>query len=136
MGTCLSVFSGIMQFGFSKRWNLLLGIPDLYFILVCDVTVGVLCTCLNILPTMALFAKITPHQIEGTMFAFLTGTTNLSYQVIAPFEGACINKYLVFPSVTAINLSSYPTLMGYNIMFSAIGLIFVQMIPLLSDIEA
>jgi hypothetical protein len=31
---------------------------------------------------MALFAKITPHRIEGTMFAFLTGTSNLDGGVI------------------------------------------------------
>jgi hypothetical protein len=29
------------------------------------------------LPLMALFAKITPKRIEGTIFAFLTGTWNL-----------------------------------------------------------
>jgi hypothetical protein len=31
---------------------------------------------------MALFAKITPRRIEGTMFAFLTGTSNLDGGVI------------------------------------------------------
>ena len=46
---------------------------------------------MNLLPTLALFAKITPTKIEGTVFAFLTGTTNLANNVLAPLVGVWIN---------------------------------------------
>lgn len=60
---------------------------------------------MNTLPTLALFAKITPPKIEGTVFAFLTGTTNLANNVIAPMIGVWINENFV--GVTADDLSKY-----------------------------
>lgn len=44
------------------------------------------------LPILAFFVKVVPKQIEGTVFAFLTGTINLSNQVIAPMVGVFINS--------------------------------------------
>jgi len=41
---------------------------------------------------MALFGKITPPRIEGTIFAFLTGTMNFTYSFIMPGMGTLINK--------------------------------------------
>jgi hypothetical protein len=40
---------------------------------------------------MALFAKITPKRIEGTTFAFLTGTMNFATTVIGPGMGVWEN---------------------------------------------
>ena len=63
---------------------------------------------MSTLPTLALFAKITPVKIEGTVFAFLTGTTNLAANVISPMIGVWINeKYF---NVTAEDLSQYKNL--------------------------
>jgi len=47
------------------------------------------------LPILALFAKITPAKIEGTIFAFLTGTMNLASTVIQPGMGTLINSKFV-----------------------------------------
>jgi hypothetical protein len=41
---------------------------------------------------MALFAKITPKRVEGTVFAFLTGTSNFDGSVMQPLMGAWINN--------------------------------------------
>lgn len=57
-----------------------------------DVTFSMMSFTLYVLPIMALFAKITPPQIEGTIFAFLTGTKNLSNIFISPALGVFINK--------------------------------------------
>ena len=92
------------------RWNLALGIPDMWCVLFSEMTFGVFVTSLGVLPTMALFAKITPRNIEGTIFALLTGTTNLSYQVIAPLIGSWLNNAFVVPQVTADNLVGFPKL--------------------------
>lgn len=40
---------------------------------------------------MVLFAKITPENIEATLFAFLTGTFNFAFSVLAPISGSTIN---------------------------------------------
>lgn len=47
------------------------------------------------LPIMVLFAKITPEKIEGTCFAFLTGTMNFKNSVVSPLVGSYINDYFV-----------------------------------------
>ena len=57
-----------------------------------DVTFSTLSFTLYVLPIMALFAKITPAKMEGTIFAFLTGTKNFSNIFLSPAIGVLINK--------------------------------------------
>lgn len=66
-----------LNYMFAMRWNLDMGINDYVFIIFSDVVFGAISTSFGTLPILALFAKITPRRIEGTMFAFLTGTSNL-----------------------------------------------------------
>ena len=61
----------------AMRWNLEMGISDYAFLIFTDVVFGAISLSFGTLPILALFAKITPKRIEGTMFAFLTGTSNL-----------------------------------------------------------
>lgn len=107
VGMWLTILQAVMMFGFAMRWNLILGLSDLVCVLFSEMAFGVFVTSLSILPTMALFAKITPEGIEGTIFALLTGTTNLSYHVLAPMMGAWLNTNFIKPEVTAENLNSY-----------------------------
>lgn len=81
-----------LNYVFAKRWNLSIGINDLVFLLFTDVVFSVVGTVLYSLPILALFAKITPAKIEGTIFAFLTGTMNLASGVISPAMGTWINS--------------------------------------------
>jgi len=53
-----------------------MGIPDFTFLLSSDIMMGPFSMALSTLPTMTLFAKITPVGIEATMFAFFTGVFN------------------------------------------------------------
>jgi len=80
---------------FAKRWNLEMGISDYAFLIFTDVVFGAFALSFGTLPILALFAKITPKRIEGTMFAFLTGTSNLDGGVIAPMVGSWINYQFV-----------------------------------------
>ena len=84
--------SAFFQVIFSKRWNLEWGIPDMAFLLFTDVVSEVVSTLLYTLPILALFAKITPRKIEGTIFATLTGIMNFCSTVISPGMGTLINK--------------------------------------------
>ena len=90
--TIVSMVSSFCQYAFSRRWNKDLGIYDMFFIIMTDTIFGVISLAMNTLPTLALFAKITPAKIEGTVFAFLTGTTNLANNVLAPMIGVWINE--------------------------------------------
>jgi len=86
--TIMCVFSTGLKFCFASRWNLEVGVSDVMFLVFTDVVFGCLVLAMNILPCLALFAKITPPGIEGTVFAFLTGTWNMADSVVSPMVGA------------------------------------------------
>lgn len=87
----VDIFFGFLNLAFAKRWNLEWGISDIVFLLFTDVFSSIISTLLYTLPIMALFAKITPKKIEGTTYAFLTGTMNFGGTVISPSIGTFIN---------------------------------------------
>ena len=88
----VQVVATFLNFCFAERWNKDIGIDDLLFLIFTDIVFSVIVTLLYTLPIMALFAKITPAKIEGTIFAFLTGTMNLASAVISPGMGTFINN--------------------------------------------
>ena len=114
------------------RLNTKVGINDIVFIVLTDTIFGVISLAMNTLPTLALFAKITPAKIEGTVFAFLTGTTNLANSVLAPMVGVWINEQFV--GVTAEDLSKYKNLCLISLAMSFLGFVILTLIPLKEDI--
>lgn len=131
--TIVSVVSSVCQYGFAMRWNTYLYINDIAFIIVTDTIFNVISMAMNTLPTMALFAKVTPTKIEGTVFAFLTGTTNLANNVISPMIGVWINEKFV--GVTAEDLSKYRYLCLVGLVTSFLGFLILPLIPLKEDIN-
>lgn len=111
----------------------MIGINDIVWIVCTDTIFGVVSLAMNTLPTMALFAKITPAKIEGTVFAFLTGTTNLANSVLAPMVGVWINEKFV--GVTAEDLSKYKQLCLIGLAYSFLGFLIIPLIPLKTDIN-
>lgn len=128
--TLLSCFGAFCGYVFAMRWNVAMGMNDMAFIILTDTIFGVISLAMNTLPTLALFAKITPMGIEGTIFAFLTGTFNLAGNVFAPLIGAWIND--TFVHVTADDLSGYPKLMLISFGLSFLSLPLLYLIPLKS----
>jgi len=88
---------------------------------------------MNVLPCLALFAKITPAGIEGTIFAFLTGSWNFADGVISPQVGALINK--MFAQVSAKDLHNYSRLTLIAFICSFLGFLILPLIPLKDEIE-
>lgn len=131
--TVISCISGLCQYGFAMRWNKAIGINDMAFILITDTAFGVISQAMNTLPTLALFAKITPMKIEGTVFAFLTGTTNLASNVLSPMVGVWINEK--FFNVTADDLSAYPQLCLVSFLTSFLGFLVVPLVPTKDEID-
>ena len=76
---------------------------------------------------MALFAKVTPKGIEGTLFASLTGISNLDNSVLQPLVGNFINSFV---GVTKDDLSGYSTLILIQFIMSFIGFALLPLIPL------
>lgn len=88
----LSIVGAFLTYAFAMRWNKDCGISDYFFLIFTDVVFGAIQMAFSTLPILALFAKITPRRIEGTMYAFLTGTSNLDQGVLQPMMGAWINN--------------------------------------------
>jgi hypothetical protein len=130
--TCVSIISSCFSLMFAMRWNLYLHINDIIFVVFTDTVFGVISLAMNTLPTLALFAKITPTKIEGTVFAFLTGTTNLANNVLSPMVGVWLNEKFV--GVTADDLSKYKNLCLIGLVTSFLGFLILPLIPLKEDI--
>ena len=125
--TLVHVIGEFLNFVFAKRWNLEIGVDDMVFLFFTDVVFSALKTLLYTLPIMALFAKVTPKKIEGTTFAFLTGTMDLANVVISPAMGTWINHQFV--GVNKNDLSNYPTLPLIATVCAAVSFILVFLIP-------
>ena len=90
---------------FAMRLNLAMGISDLAFVIISSMVTDTLSTAFSQMPVLVLFAKITPRNIEATVFALFTGVLNLSAIVISPNIGIIINK--LFVGVTLSSLDDY-----------------------------
>lgn len=128
-----TIVSNILNFFFAKRWNLEWGIPDMVFLLFTDVVFQIIGTLLYTLPIMALFAKITPKKIEGTTYAFLTGTMNFGGTVISPGIGTFINAQWV--GCNKKDLSNYSTLVLISLICSILTLALLPLIPSKKNIK-
>lgn len=133
LATIFGVLSSFTSYALAMRWNKLIGINDIVFIVLTGSVFGVLNLAMSTLPTLALFAKVTPRRIEGTIFAFLTGTTNLANTVISPMIGVYINER--FAKVTADDLSNYSKLCFVSMITSLLGFLIIPLIPLKADIQ-
>lgn len=131
--TCVSIVSSACSVIFAMRWNVYMHINDIVFIVLTDTIFGVISLAMNTLPTLALFAKITPTKIEGTVFAFLTGTTNLANNVLSPMVGVWLNEKFV--GVNADDLSKYKNLCMISFAASFLGFLILPLIPLKDDIQ-
>ncbi len=74
------------------RVNVALGIDDLVFVLINRIVSDTLGLAFSFLPTVVLFTKITPHYVEATVFATLTGAFNFSVSVGGPLLGSFFCK--------------------------------------------
>jgi len=94
---------------------------------------GTLLECLTRLPTLVLFAKITPNNIEATVFAVLTGLQNFVSLVLSANMGILVNE--LFVGVTLANLKNYYQLVVIGLFCSLIPFAFIHLIPTKEEVE-
>ena len=115
------------------RWNKDLDIDDLFFIYFTDAGVGFLLVAFRDLPSMTLFAKITPKRIEATLYALLTSVMNFDILIEQPMLGAFINYEFV--GVTKEDLSKYSTLCLIALICAFIGFALLPLVPLRQEVR-
>lgn len=104
----LNIFQAVANLLWVKRVNIDYGISDRVFVIATDILVSTLTLSFRMLPMNVHFAKITPSHIEGTCFAFYTGTTSFLHGVLATYNGSLIND--AFIGVTSSDLSNFTQL--------------------------
>ena len=129
----IGILGSMVSLVFALRWNLLVGIGDLELIIFSGVVTDVLGLAFSLLPTLVLFAKITPKKIEATVFAMMTGVFNLNEVVLSPFAGVVINR--LFVHVSNENLESFYILQAIQLGCGFIPLLLIWLIPLSSEIK-
>jgi hypothetical protein len=130
----ISIIGQVLLFIFAKRWNLDLGISDVVFLFFTDVIFNVLGTVFFSLPVFSFLATITPAQVEATVYAFLTGATDLCFGVISPLWGSVLNR--LFVRVTKEDLSSYHQLVFIGLIGNFLVFAGLKFIPTKPQIEA
>jgi len=86
------------------RVNVALGINDLVFVIINRLFSDTLALSFSLLPTVVIMTQITPHHVEATVFATLTGAFNFSNSVGGPLLGSYFCKLF---GVTSEDLSGY-----------------------------
>lgn len=86
----LSCLSGVLDLALVLRWNLKIGIPD-YFFVVIDASVSQLIGRLKWMPLLVLSSKLCPPGIEGTFFALLMSIDNAGLLTSSWFGGLLLH---------------------------------------------
>lgn len=81
-----------------------MNIPNLWFLILVEAVIGALDNIFFYIPLLSHYAKLTPKRLEGSVFALLTGVTNLSLYVISPLVGNYINRKILKTEVKNSNL--------------------------------
>ncbi len=88
------LFFAPIQLLYVFRMNVELGIPDIAVLILNTLISESLCACLVVLPLIVAFTKITPKRVEGTVFAFLSGTYNTA-AMVSGISGTVFNQLFV-----------------------------------------
>lgn len=132
-GLYMNIIAGVANLLWVKRVNLEYGISDSVFVVLTDVVVGTLSLAFRMMPTMILFAKITPPHLEATCFAFLSAVISFMYGVVCTRTGTFIND--TFIGVTSNDLSNFSAIAWVLIITRILPLGLVWLIPLKDEID-
>jgi hypothetical protein len=86
----------------------------------------------GILANSVINARITPHSVEATIFAVLTGMNNLGFGVLGPLLG---NFWAEVLGINLKNFDNFYMAMIVKLISSFIPLIFLPLIPNKEEID-
>ena len=121
VGTCFTLI-------FVLRWNVTyLGINDVIFLVFTGLVTDSLAQTFSFLPSLVLFAKVTPPHIEATIFSLLTGVNNFANFFISPMVGLLINN--LFVGVSNSSLHNIYILVIIQLCLVLAPLFIINLIP-------
>jgi hypothetical protein len=114
------------------RWNLKVGIPDIWWVMLSSSSLGTLQFAFSVLPASVLFSKITPAHVEATMFAFTSSVIAIVFP-LSKLLGALWN--LVLFHVTFDNLEDLYKLYILQLLMLCIPYFYLRLIPSWAEIR-
>jgi hypothetical protein len=84
------------------------------------------------LPAIILFTKITPHNVEATIFATLSGAFNFGSGVGGPLLGSLLCKIY---GVDANHLDRFGILIQIQIVAILLSFLFITLVPTNAEIH-
>lgn len=108
------------------RWNTYLYIPDYIFILFTNLFEDFISMRYAIIANGVINARITPNSVEASIFAILTGLSNLGFGLVGTVMGT------VWSSVLNINKENYGNLykgLIVKLILSLLPLLMLGLIP-------
>ncbi len=76
------VFQSFLNLCFSLRWNLQIGIPDILFLILIESIFGYFLSTIIDLSLESFYAKVMPYDLEGSVFAVVSGTGYFAYDTV------------------------------------------------------
>jgi hypothetical protein len=127
-----SLVGALFNLALVLRLNLLIGVNDLVFVVITGVISDTMSLAFSFLPTVVLFTKITPHHIEATIFATLTGAFNFSTGVGGPLLGSLFCKIV---GVDSAHLDRFYILVLIQIGAIIMTFLYIYLVPKNSEVE-
>jgi len=128
IASLMRVLGGVFTIMYLK--DITLGMSPLTFVVLTGTISEILTDAFKQMPAMVLFAKMTPKNVESSMFGLIAGILNFSNQFLSKQLGILINKGV---GVTNSNLGDLWKLYLIMTVCCFLPLLFV---PLLPTIEA
>ena len=113
--------------------NITFGLSPLAFVIMTTTVTDTLYNAYTTLPGMVLFAKLIPESVESSMFALLTGLTNLSNLFLCKELGIFINSFV---GVTTESLDKLWILYCIQVGCCFIPMFFVWLLPNRQQVKA
>ncbi|KAL2897580.1 putative folate-biopterin transporter 6, partial [Bienertia sinuspersici] len=119
----LYAMSGMLDLMFILRWNLPLGIPDSFFIIVEESVLHII-SCIRWMPMVVLSTRLCPLGIEGTFFALLMCIDSLGSLSSKLIGGMVLHLF----NISRTNFSNlWLALLARNCLrFGTLALIFLD----------
>jgi hypothetical protein len=121
-----------------SRLNLKWGIPDHWFVAT-DTAFQTAVQALFYAPALLLLSRVSPDQMESSMFAILAANSNLASTISGPISGFICQLFGITPDGSANESSKFENMWKANILMSCIKLTplaFVWLLPNISMCES
>ncbi len=125
--TILSGIGGLFDVAIVKRWNLSIGIPDMYFFIIGDDVLHSMVDALIWIPSSSIIGKVCPPSMESSTYAYLAGVSNFG-RMISVIAGAFLTELFGITTIEGASHCNWKNL-EYLVLGGHVVLMLLISIP-------